>query len=193
MLNYFCPDLFIDRVEDIDLTRLKSKGFDTLIFDLDNTLVGWRSKHLAQSVLDWLKKAQDLGFKMCIISNCILKKRVSWFGEMLGIISIPKAVKPRKKAFLKALDILESTFNKTVVIGDQIFTDILGGNRLGLYTILVIPVDKREFFSTIIQRTAEKIILLRLKRKGMLNDVRKKVPGKGFLWKLKRKRAVEGS
>ncbi|MCL5773197.1 MAG: hypothetical protein M1536_02300, partial [Firmicutes bacterium] len=69
----------------------------------------------------------------------------------------------------------------------------LGGNRLGLYTILVIPIDKREFFSTIIQRTAEKIILLRLKRKGMLNDVRKKVPRKGFLEKLRRKRNIEGS
>jgi len=162
----------------IDLAHLKSLGFDTLIFDLDNTLVGWRSKYLKPSVLDWLKEAHNLNFKMCIVSNCVFKKRVSYFGEMLGIPAIPKAVKPRKKAFIEAIKLLNSHFAKTVVIGDQVFTDVLGGNRLGLLTILVLPVDKREFFATIIQRTAEKLILFGMKRKGLLHPLKASVPQK---------------
>ncbi|MHC9542947.1 MAG: YqeG family HAD IIIA-type phosphatase [Vulcanimicrobiota bacterium] len=173
-----CPDYFIEKVEFIDLETLKESGYDTLIFDLDNTLVGWRSKNLKPAVLDWLKKANQLDFKMCIVSNCVFKKRVSYFGTMLGIPAIPKAVKPRKKAFIEAIKMLESQFGRTVVIGDQVFTDVLGGNRLGLLTILVLPVDKREFFATILQRTAEKLILFGMKRKGLLHPLKSKIPPK---------------
>jgi len=165
-------------VELIDLKYLKNNGFDTLIFDLDNTLVGWRSKRLKPAVLEWLNEASRLKFKMCIVSNCVFKRRVNYFGKMLGIPAIPKAVKPRKKAFIEAIKMLESEFENTVVIGDQVFTDVLGGNRLGLLTILVLPVDKREFFATILQRTAEKLILFGLRRKGMLKPPNGKIPQK---------------
>lgn len=168
MLKYLCPNLFVRKVEDIDLKKLKEKNFDTLLLDLDNTLVGWRSTKFSPAVLEWLKLAHFLGFKMCILSNCIIKNRVKKLSETLGLPSIFKAVKPRKKSFLRALKNLGSLKEKTIVIGDQIFTDIFGGNRLGVYTILVLPLDKREFFTTIIQRTAEKIVLFSLKRKGML-------------------------
>jgi uncharacterized protein len=178
ILKLLYPDFFIERVELIDLDYLKDNGFDTLIFDLDNTLVGWRSKKLKPAVLEWLNLASSLGFKMCIVSNCVFKRRVNYFGRMLGIPAIPKAVKPRKKAFIEAIKMLESEFDRTVVIGDQVFTDVLGGNRLGLLTILVLPVDKKEFFATILQRTAEKLILFGLRRKGMLKPPNGKIPQK---------------
>lgn len=151
-----------------------------MIFDLDNTLVGWRSKSLKPAVMDWLERAQKMDFKMCIVSNCVFKKRVNYFGEMLGIPAIPKAIKPRKKAFIEAVKLLNSKPTKTVVIGDQVFTDVLGGNRLGMLTILVLPVDKKEFFATILQRTAEKLILFQLRRKGLLFPLNGKTPKKIF-------------
>lgn len=66
------------------------------------------------------------------------------------------------------MEMLGSTVEETVVIGDQLFTDVLGGNRLGAFTIMVSPVDRREFFATLLQRTLEKILLFRLRRKGLL-------------------------
>lgn len=130
-------------------------------------MVGWRSREMDQRVLNWLDQATALGFKMCIVSNS-LGKRVKWFGEKLGIPGVSKAVKPRKRAFLKAMEMLGSTVKTTIIIGDQIFTDVLGGNLLGVYTILVFPVDKKEFFTTFFLRGAEKIILRKLTNKGML-------------------------
>lgn len=164
----------------IDLDHLKRNGYDTLIFDLDNTLVGWRSKYLKAPVMNWLKEASFLDFKMCIVSNCVFKRRVNYFGKMLGIPAIPKAVKPRKKAFVEAIKMLNSHFSTTVVIGDQVFTDVLGGNRLGLLTILVLPVDKREFFATILQRTAEKLIIFGMKKKGLLRPMKAEIPKKNI-------------
>ncbi|MDQ7822120.1 MAG: YqeG family HAD IIIA-type phosphatase [Candidatus Eremiobacteraeota bacterium] len=178
MLDLLYPDFFMERVEFIDLHHLKEHGYDTLIFDLDNTLVGWRSKEMRPELMEWLKSAKNLGFKMCIVSNCVLRGRVRYFEKLLDIPAIPKAVKPRKKSFIAAIKMLNSRFGRTVVIGDQLFTDVLGGNRLGLLTILVLPVDKREFYATILQRTAEKLILFRMKKKGILHPLKAKIPKK---------------
>ena len=171
-INMFCPKIFVPSVTDIDLAHLKGLGLNTLLLDLDNTLVSWRSKKIADKVQAWLNEAFNLGFKMCIISNCIFRGRVHYFAKKLGIPAIHRGVKPRQLPFKKALQMLEITPEKTAVIGDQMFTDILGGNILGAFTILVKPVDKREYWATIIQRTAEKIILFRLRRLGILNEIR---------------------
>lgn len=171
-LRLLCPNIFLERIEEIDLDDLKRQGFDTLILDLDNTIVGWRSGRVSPDVLTWLQKAQHRGFRMCIVSNSLLRGRVKKMSGKLGIPAIPRARKPRERAFLQAVGLLESTIARSVVIGDQVFTDILGGNRLGFFTILVLPVDKREFFATILHRTAEKFVLFRLKRKGFLKEVK---------------------
>jgi HAD superfamily phosphatase (TIGR01668 family) len=163
--------MIIEKVQHIDVEALHAQGFRGMIFDLDNTLVSWRRWSVTPAVLEWLQKAREVGFKMCILSNCIIKRRISRFSRLTGIPALPKASKPRKKSFQAALDFLGTAVEETTVIGDQVFTDVLGGNRMGLYTILVLPVDKREFYVTILQRTAEKIVLFRLRRKGILKEV----------------------
>lgn len=160
----FYPDIFVNSVEHINLGKLKASGYDTLLFDLDNTLVGWRDQQLSPEVANWLEEAHSLHFKMCIVSNS-LGRRVKRFSKHLGIPAISKAIKPKKKAFLNALKLLSSKPHRTVVIGDQVFTDVFGGKRMGLYTILVIPVDRREFFTTFIFRMAEKVVLRFFHRK----------------------------
>ena len=168
LLEMLCPRLIIERVQDIDLESLWSQGYRGLIFDLDNTLVSWRRWSLTPSVKAWLERAQMLGFRMCILSNCLFGRRVARFSKQAGIPAIPKAKKPRRRWFQQALDLLGTQPDNTIVVGDQVFTDVLGGNRMGLYTILVLPVDRREFYITILQRTAEKLVLFRLRRKGLL-------------------------
>ena len=167
-LKMFLPDFSIDKVENINLERLKDLGFDSIILDLDNTLVSWKTKAITEDVKKKKKKAQSLGFKLCIVSNCLLRGRVKFFSDLLNIPFVFRAIKPRKKAFVDALKILDTVPDKTVVIGDQVFTDVLGGNRMGFLTILVVPVDKREFYITILQRTMEKILLSGPRKKGLI-------------------------
>lgn len=167
LVKYLCPDLYVQSVLDVDLGDLKARGYNTLLFDLDNTLVGWRAPRLSDEVLGWLRLASQLDFKMCIISNSLVR-RVTRFSKSLGIPAIPKAVKPMKGPFLRAIALLGADPARTVVIGDQLFTDVLGGKRLGMLSILVLPVDKREFFTTALFRVAEKVVLFRFRRRGML-------------------------
>ncbi|HEY4002123.1 MAG TPA: YqeG family HAD IIIA-type phosphatase [Candidatus Xenobia bacterium] len=167
-LEMLCPQLFLPRIEDIRLDELKSRGYRALIVDLDNTLVSWKSWRVQPAVRAWLEQAKALGFQICIVSNGLIKRRIEMFSRDLGIPAIPKALKPKPNGFLEALERMGSSVRDTVVVGDQLFTDVLGGNLLGLLTILVLPVDTNELFATIITRTQEKLALLRLRRAGRL-------------------------
>jgi len=163
--------MIVDRVEEIDLSELWEMGHRFLLLDLDNTLLSWKAGKVSGPVVEWIGRARELGFSMCIVSNSLIKWRVLRLGKILGIPAINRAVKPRKSGLLRALRLLDAPRQSTVVVGDQVFTDVLGGNRLGLYTILVRPVDRREFCATLIQRILEKILLRRWKRQGILQEV----------------------
>jgi len=96
--------------------------------------------------------------------------RVQKFAEAFGVPAISKAIKPRRGAFRIACDSLGVTPGETAVVGDQVFTDVLGGNRLGVYTILVVPVSEKEFFGTKIMRMMERFVLRKLKMRGLTDS-----------------------
>lgn len=160
IVRYFFPCLFVDALEDIDLARLWRLGIRGLIVDLDNTLVAWNAYDLPERIARWVAKAKEQGFAICIVSNA-LEERVAYFSRLLAIPGISKARKPRRGAFRIALETLGLQRNQVAVIGDQVFTDVLGGNRLGLYTILVRPISRREFFLTRLGRFFERLVLRR--------------------------------
>lgn len=160
ILRYFLPHLFVSTLEDIDLVKLQSRGIRGLIVDLDNTLVAWNTYDLPERIARWVEKAKEQGFAICIVSNA-LEGRVAYFSRLLAIPGISKAQKPRRGAFRVALETLGLQRNEVAVIGDQVFTDVFGGNRLGLYTILVRPLSEREFFTTRLGRFFERLILRR--------------------------------
>ncbi|WP_427339161.1 YqeG family HAD IIIA-type phosphatase [Caloranaerobacter sp. DY30410] len=162
-MSKLLPDLYVNTIFDIDLKSLKARCIDSIIVDIDNTLVSWETEYASEEIIDWFKRIKELGFKCCIISNNT-KDRVVKFNRNLEVYAIHRAAKPRKKPFLKAIKFMNTTPDKTVVIGDQIFTDILGGNRLGAYTILVVPISKKEFFWTRIIRKLEKRILKKIEK-----------------------------
>jgi len=165
LVRYFCPDFIVESIWDINLELLKEKGYKALILDLDNTLLGWRSQNFPPKVQEWLKKAETLAFKRQIVSNSF-PRRVRRLSAILGIPFISQGIKPRKKAFAAALKALEAKPEETVVVGDQLFTDVLGGKRMNLFTILVSPIDKNEFFTTRILRIPEKMLLNYFKKCG---------------------------
>ncbi len=167
MLDLLCPNVYLESIYELDLNKLKQKGIRGIITDLDNTLIAWNDNTVYPKLDEWFRMLKEENFKVCIVSNNS-RGRVKIFSDMLDIPAIPKAVKPRRKAFRSALDKMGLKPNEAAVVGDQLFTDVLGGNRLGLFTVLVIPVSEREFFGTRIVRKAERWVLKKLEHKGLL-------------------------
>ncbi len=164
-LDWFTPDEYVSSVYDIDLSKLWNNGKRLILTDLDNTLVPWNAPEAPQELTAWIKAAMDLGFDVCIVSNNG-DERVETFAKRTGIVAVGAARKPRPAAFWRAMKMFDRSVPETVMVGDQLFTDIQGARRLGVYTILVLPINPQEWWGTRLVRLAERIVLLRLVRSG---------------------------
>jgi len=169
MLDIFFPDLIVDKVQDIDLEFLAKKNIKGLLLDIDNTLVPMHMKEADQNAVEWIERVKSNGLKVCIVSNAS-KKRVIKFNENLKLFAIHRASKPGTKAFRKAMRLIDLKAEETAVVGDQIFTDIYGGNRLNLFTILVKPIHRKETFFIKLKRLPEKLILAQYKKRTENSD-----------------------
>src|SRR5437016_13076350 len=166
-LHVLCPRRFCHKgVTEIGVEELAAAGIDTVLLDLDNTLVGWQRRDVPADVLAWLEELRAAGMKLCLVSNTHFGRRLRALSEELGIPYVRRAWKPRKRGFLNAIKELGSEPSKTVMIGDQMFTDVLGGNRAGVYTIMVKPMARREFLGTKVSRVAEYFFLAWFRRRG---------------------------
>ena len=106
LLQILCPNDFAQSIFDIDLDGLRKLGISGMILDLDNTLMAWDRDEVPAKAVKWVNTAKEKGFSLCIASNAT-GSRVAHISETLGIPAISKAVKPRKKPFRKALEILK--------------------------------------------------------------------------------------
>jgi HAD superfamily phosphatase (TIGR01668 family) len=157
LLSILKPKQAVASIFDINLQHLKNCGYYNIIIDLDNTITAWKNHQISGKLRDWILKAKEKGFHICLLSNN-KQDKVQIFASKLDIIAAPIGGKPFSKAFFSALNALNGNIGNTVVIGDQVFTDILGGNWIGLYTILVDPIDKDEFIGTKFTRLMERLI-----------------------------------
>jgi len=169
-LKLLCPAEHVESVVSIDVAKLKERRISALLLDLDNTLVPWQSYDVAPEIEAWISEAARQGMKFCIVSNTRTPTRLQSLAAELGLPFVRRGAKPRRGGFREALSILGAETAHAAVIGDQIFTDILGGNRLGLYTILVRPLHPREFVGTKVSRFFERLVLRLLERRGMLKQ-----------------------
>lgn len=160
MLKRFFPDYYYDSIFDIDLAHLKSSGVKGIILDLDNTIIARNSLTATDDLKRWLVKVQEMGFGACILSNN-WKQRVSSVAAQVELPLVARAAKPRKGAFKRALNVLGTEKHETVVVGDQIFTDVFGGNIMGLRTILVMPMSNHDGIHTKLLRYLERWIIKR--------------------------------
>lgn len=167
MLKLFLPNEFVKDVYEISPEKLKQRGVKGIITDLDNTLIEWDRPNATPKLIEWLTSMRDNDIKVTIISNN-KEERVKLFSDPLQLPFIHRARKPLLTAFQRALRKMDVKPDEVVVIGDQLLTDILGGNRLKLYTILVVPVANSDGWSTRFNRVIEKRILNRLKRLGYI-------------------------
>jgi uncharacterized protein len=158
MLGFFRPQTYATRITEIDPFALRARGIRGAIVDLDNTLVGWRQlAPLAEDAL-WVARAKEAGVRVAVLTN----NGTPWASKVaqdLGVPCIPRARKPLPHGFRRALHVLELAAKETVVIGDQLFTDVLGAKLAGLEVILVDPLIRRDPWNTRPLRWLERLVL----------------------------------
>lgn len=168
-IKLIIPNSYVKDVYSIDYTGLYKKGFKSIIFDIDNTLLPVNDIKVPQKLKDLIKKIKKVGFNICLVSNNSLERVLSP-AEKLDVLYISNADKPNKIAFDKALSKLQTSKDETIMVGDQMLSDIKGANTYGLYSILVDPVDNVYDFKTGVSRCLQKIMIKKISKKGNFND-----------------------
>lgn len=157
MGRWLRPDAEADSIYAIDPAALRAGGIRGVILDLDNTIVPWGAWDVPAALGHWIAAARGADLRLCIVSNNA-GARVAHIAAALDLPAVPGAWKPLgRRALRQALGILGTEPGTTALIGDQVFTDVLGGNWLGLHTILVHPQSAREFPLTRLTRLAERL------------------------------------
>lgn len=151
------PNELLNKVEEITIQFIQKNKLKALILDVDNTLIDY-NKNLSNEKIEWAKNLKGQGVKLYILSNTNKKDKVEKVANKLEIPYLYFAKKPSKKGFLKIQNKLELKPEQIGVVGDQIFTDIIGGNRCKMFTILVEPVDKKDLLITAWKRPIEEKI-----------------------------------
>ncbi len=156
-VDRFRADAHADTLPEVSLDRLAAQGVRGIVVDLDNTVCAYRRPELAPGVAEWVAAARRRGFALVLVSNNF-SERVSAVGAQLGIPIVPNALKPLPFAFLRALRLLGTPPGRTVVIGDQLFTDVLGGKLVGCRTVLTRPLVETDFPLTRVLRFLERTL-----------------------------------
>lgn len=156
----FRPRYWVKNVLSIDKDFLESNGIDALILDLDNTLSMHGDPAAEEGIPEWLDKMRALGVKMVVVSNNT-NRRVAPLAGKLGLPFVANGAKPLTVGLTRALRHLGTDRKRTAVVGDQIFTDVMGGNFAKMPTILVEPfhIEKGILFK--IKRAAESLVFRR--------------------------------
>ena len=150
------PDLYFPSLCDIDFSVLSEKGVKGIILDLDNTVLPWKDRKVPESSLRWVEKGKKLGIKFFILSNTVHTERLGEIASALDCGYIHPAFKPLAFNYRRAAEKLGIKPENMACVGDQLFTDIKGGNRAGFLTVLVDPLEEKEFRGTKISRFFEK-------------------------------------
>ncbi len=156
MLLY--PDAYLKNIKEITLDFLNRNNIKGLILDIDNTLIDY-DKNLLDGTEKWCNNLKQNGIKLMILSNTNKVKKVEKVAKILDLEYIYFAQKPNKKGFLKAQKLLGLEPNKIATVGDQVLTDVWGGNKVGMFTILTKPIDKRDILITRIKRPFENLVI----------------------------------
>lgn len=166
-MEIYVPDSYKEKIFDVNFELLKSKGITHLLFDLDNTLLPFNKKECSNEIKELIEKLKN-DFSVIIFSNST-KKRVKRVADELAVSYVYLAFKPSPKKFNELITKNHLNENQLAIIGDQIVTDIKGGNNVGITTILVNPLTKYDPIWTKIGRIREKRIIKKLRKKNLFS------------------------
>lgn len=166
-MDNFIPDMYQKSIYHIDYDKLKEDGIKCLMFDLDNTCIPFKEKEPNKKLKDLFETLKDMEFKVILYSNAT-KKRLTPFKNGLGVDCSASSRKPNVKKLLRVIKLLGFELADVVLIGDQLYTDILCGNRVGIKTILVNPMSKDDLLFTKLFRFLEKGKFKKMEKMGIL-------------------------
>ena len=159
MLQRFYPDEYLDSTYDIDFEEKYRQGYRGIIFDIDNTLVP-HGLPADKRAIALFKRLRETGYKVTMLSNN-KEPRVKMFCDAVDAPYIYKAGKPNPANYREAMKNMGTDETNTLFVGDQIFTDVWGANKAGIYSVLVKPIHPREEIQIVLKRYLEKIVLIR--------------------------------
>lgn len=154
------PDIMVKGIIDININMLNELKCEYLFIDADNTLMPWSSRIVSEEVVNWIDRMNKEGYKLCILSNG-QRDRIRFVADSLNIKMSPSVGKPFPRAFKIALRHMNAKSDNSIMIGDQLFTDILGANIIGMKTILVEPISDNDMFLTKVNRFIERLFTKR--------------------------------
>lgn len=160
----FCPARAFDSITEVGLEGLHLRGKKLILLDIDNTIVHWRQENFEPEVLAWIEKAKQIGFKLAALSNTRHPERLNRIAEKLEIPVIRGRFKPSTEMYRAALAKFDCEPRDAVMIGDQLFTDVLGANRSGIEAIWVHQRSPKDFIGTKLSRLGERFMRSRLYR-----------------------------
>jgi hypothetical protein len=153
------PKFYLNSVKDIDVEFVKKNNIKGLLLDVDNTLIDI-DRNLLDGTVEWCQTLKQNGIKICILSNTSKKEKAENVANALNIPYINFAKKPFRKGFYRGQKKLEiKNNNEIAVVGDQIFTDVIGANKVNMISILVKPVCEKDLWYTRIKRPLERVII----------------------------------
>ena len=170
-MEVYVPDIYQENIYKINYEVLVSRGIKCLIFDLDNTLVTILEKVPREETKDLFKKLKKMGFKIYIASNSI-KARVKPFHEELKVDFIYSVKKPHTEKIAELINSTKFGLDEIAMIGDSMMDDVVCGNTIGVTTILLDQISKREFPLARIRRVKEKKIQKKLRDKDLFTKGR---------------------
>ncbi len=157
------PKFYCKKITDIDIEFLNKNNIKGLILDVDNTLIDF-DLNIIEGAKEWNQNLKLNGIKTVIVSNTHKKNKVEKVANYLNIDYVYKAWKPLKKGLLKGKNVLNLPNENIATVGDQIFTDVIGGNRLNMFSILVEPIAKKDIWITRLKRPIENLIIEKYKK-----------------------------
>lgn len=151
------PEIKLEKVTDISVNILKKYNIEALILDVDNTLSTHHGQVLTDGLTDWLEEMHQNGIKLMVLSNS-KEARVKPFAEKINLDYISLGLKPLPFGYIRALKALGTKRKVTAIVGDQIFTDVLGGRLTGVRTILLTPIKLETTAGFKFKRKIERLV-----------------------------------
>ena len=149
------PDVKFKGITDITVDVLKKYGINALLLDVDNTMSTHHGTVLTDGLCEWIAAMQQNGIKLMVLSNS-KRRRIEPFANRIGLPFISLSCKPLPTGYLRGVKALGEKRKNTAIVGDQIFTDVLGGNTVGIKTILLTPIKLEDGWSFKLRRNLEK-------------------------------------
>ena len=164
-MGLFTPETYVDSIFEITPAFMKARGLSALLVDIDDTLSAHGELTPSEEVIEWAGALKGAGYPLVAFSNNH-EERVAPFAESLGIPFVFEAGKPLPGRYAEALKTIGFGKKQVAMVGDQIFTDMLGANLAGIRSVLVLTEERSVYGFTRLKRVVERMIVKKLKRRA---------------------------